>query len=76
MTQSGSNIISQSGSSTNQLKNTTVTGQLGLAGNLVQSSGSNTLYEITMPAQQNIVQQGSGTGGSSQNTFSNNQHAN
>ncbi|RYH26289.1 hypothetical protein EON65_14790 [archaeon] len=69
LTQGGSNIISQTGSSTNQLKNTTVTGQLGLAGNLVQSSGSNTLYEFTMPNQQSIVQQGSGTGGSSQNTF-------
>ncbi|RYE59335.1 MAG: hypothetical protein EOP48_01210 [Sphingobacteriales bacterium] len=68
LTQSGSNI-SQTGSSTNQLKSTTVTGQLGLAGNLVQTSGSNTLQAITMPAQQSIVQQGSGTGSGSQNTF-------
>ncbi|RYH04744.1 hypothetical protein EON65_46635 [archaeon] len=56
LVQSGSNNISQSGSSTNQIKATTVNGQLGVTGNIVQSNGSNTLYETTMPAQQSIVQ--------------------
>jgi hypothetical protein len=45
---SGSGILSQTGTGTNIIKSTNITGQLGLAGNINQTSGSNTFLDSTI----------------------------
>jgi hypothetical protein len=58
ISQSGTGIISQSGSQTNALKATNVVGAFGLAGNITQTSGSNSFQDSTFT---NINQSGNST---------------